>query len=92
MGNLAFAIDQDESLYVYYIGSHNALYNVSKVKDVNLDSWSTHYTFEDEDYWPLADSAASDFALASDPASYETRIYYMSGGEMRELRRTGQAS
>lgn len=68
------------------------MYNVSKIEDVNLGAWSTQFTYDDEDYWPLADSAASDFALASDPGSYETRIYYKSGGEMQELRRTGQAS
>ncbi|PSR82932.1 hypothetical protein BD289DRAFT_483567 [Coniella lustricola] len=88
--NLAYAIDQDSSKYIYYIGTDSALYNVSLVADVNFGAWSINPTVEDESYWPLADAADADFAVASDPGSYETRIYYVSGGSIQELRRTGK--
>lgn len=89
VGNLGLAIDQDESKYIFYIGSDKSLYYVTSVKDTNLGSWSV-YASLDTKYWPLTDSEAADFAVASDPSTYDIRLYYMSGGSMTEVSRTGK--
>lgn len=87
--NLGLAIDEDESKYVFYIGSDNGLQYLSSIKSTNLGAWSVYQSL-DTKYWPLADDADSDFAVASDPSSHEIRIYYMSGGSMTEVSRMGQ--
>lgn len=87
--NLALAIDQDESKYIFYLGSDKGLRYISSVKDTNLGDWSI-YNSLDTKYWPLADEEDGEFAVASDPSSYAIRIYYMSGGSMTEVSRTGQ--
>lgn len=89
VGNLGLAIDQDSSKYIFYIGSDGSLYYVTSVAEQNLGSWSI-YSSLDRSYWPLADQEAADFAIASDPATHEIRIYYMSGGSMTEVSRTGK--
>ncbi|KAF3766926.1 hypothetical protein M406DRAFT_69102 [Cryphonectria parasitica EP155] len=88
VANLALAIDQDASKFIYYIGSDKYLYNLSSVADTNLGAWSINPSM-DTQYWPLADDEAADFAVASNPANYDLRIYYMSGGCMKEVSRTG---
>lgn len=87
VGNLGLAIDQDESKYIFYIGSDKSLYYVSSIEGTNLGSWSVYDSLSTE-YWPLADDEAADFAVASDPSTYDIRIYYMSGGSMTEVSRT----
>lgn len=89
ISNLGLAIDKDESKYIFYIGSDSGLRYMASVKDTNFGGWSI-YNPLDTEYWPLADEADGDFAVASDPASYEIRIYYMSGGSMTEVSRIGQ--
>lgn len=83
------AIDQDSSKYVFYIGSDSCLYYVTSVSDVSLGGWSIYDTL-DTKYWPIADDDAADFAVASDPSTYDIRIYYMSGNAMTEVSRTGK--
>lgn len=87
ISSLGLAIDQDESKYIYYIGSDKALHYVTAQDDLNSGSWSVEDSL-DTKYWPLADDADGDFAVASDPSSYDIRIYYMSGGSMTEVSRT----
>lgn len=89
VGNLGIAIDQDSSKYLFYIGSDSCLYYVTSVADVNLGGWSIYATL-DTKYWPTADDGAADFAIASDPSTYDIRIYYMSGDVMTEVSRTGK--
>lgn len=83
------AIDQDESKYVYYIGSDKRLHYVTSQSDLNLGSWSVEDSM-DTKYWPLADDADGDLVVASDPSSYNIRIYYSSGGAITEVSRTGK--
>lgn len=89
ISNIGLAIDKDESKYIFYIGSDNGLRYVTSIQGTNSGSWSI-YDSLDTVYWPLADEADGDFAVASDPSSYEIRIYYMSGGFMTEVSRIGQ--
>ncbi|KUI63787.1 hypothetical protein VM1G_10463 [Cytospora mali] len=89
ISSLGLAIDQDESKYIYYIGSDKTLHYVTSQDGVNLGSWSVENSL-DIKYWPLADDADGEFAVASDPSSYDIRIYYMSGGDMIEVSRTGK--
>lgn len=89
ISNLGLAIDKDESKYIFYIGSDNGLRYVTAVKGTNFGDWST-YDPLDKEYWPLADDADGDFAVTSDPSSYEIRIYYMSDGSMTQVSRIGQ--
>lgn len=89
VANLGMAVDRDESKYIFYIGSNKALYYVTSEVGKNLGMWSTYYSL-DTKYWPLADDEAADFAVASDPASYEIRLYYVSGGSMVEVSRIGK--
>lgn len=83
------AIDQDENKYVYYIGNDKALHYVTSQDGLKLGSWSVENSL-DTKYWPLADDADGEVAVASDPSSYDIRIYYMSGGAMIEVSRTGK--
>lgn len=89
ISNLGLAIDKAESKYIFYIGSDKGLRYVASVKDTNFGGWSI-YNSLDTEYWPLADEADGDFAVASDPSSYEIRIYYMSSGSMTEVSRIGE--
>ncbi|KUI54461.1 hypothetical protein VP1G_01842 [Cytospora mali] len=89
ISSLGFAIDKDESKYIYYIGSDKTLHYVTSQDGLNLGSWSVEDSL-DIRYWPLADNADGEFAVASDPSSYDIRIYYMSGGGMIEVSRTGE--
>ena len=89
ISSLGLAIDQDESKYIYYIGSDKALHYVTSHNDLNDGSWSVEDSL-DTKYWPLADDADGEFAVASDSSSYDIRIYYMSGGSMTEVSRTGK--
>lgn len=89
IGNLGLAVDKDRSRYVFYIGSDKGLRYVSAVQDTNLGAWSTYDPLGTA-YWPLADDADANFAVASDPAGYEIRLYYLSGGAMTEVARVGR--
>lgn len=89
ISSLGLAIDQDESKYIYYIGNDKALHYVTSQDGLNVGSWSVEDSM-DAKYWPLADDTDGEFAVASDPSSYDIRIYYMSGGSMMEVSRTGK--
>ncbi|ROV97980.1 hypothetical protein VMCG_07067 [Cytospora schulzeri] len=89
ISSIGLAIDQDESKYIYYIGSDKALHYVTSQDGLNLGSWSVEDSI-DTKYWPVADDTDGEFAVASDPSSYDIRIYYMSGGTMTEVSRTGK--
>lgn len=89
ISSLGLAIDEDKSKYIYYIGSDKALHYVTAQDGLNTGSWSVEDSL-DTGYWPLADDANGDFAVTSDPSTHNIRIYYMSGGAMTEVSRTGK--
>lgn len=91
ISSLGLAIDKDESKYIYYIGKDKVLHYVTSQDGLNLagGSWSVEDSL-DTKYWPLADDADGEIAVASDPSTYDIRIYYMSGGAMTEVSRTGK--
>lgn len=74
---------------MFYIASDKSLYYATSVEYVNLGSWIVYDSLS-TDYWPLADDEAADFGIASDPSTYDIRLYYISGGSMTEVPRTGK--
>lgn len=91
ISNLGLAVDKDESKYIFYVGSDNGLRYVASIQGANFGAWSI-YDSLDTEYWPLADEANGDFAVASDASSYDIRVYYMSGDAMIEVSRSKQGT
>lgn len=86
---IGMAVDADQTRYIFYIGTDRALYYVTSSSGVNGGSWSVQET-KSTLYWPLADEDSSDFAIASNPETYDIRIYYKSGGSLVQVSQTSK--
>lgn len=86
-GSLGVAIDHAFTRSVYYIGTDRALYQASNVNFV----WRLMAN-QSRAQWPLADVPNADFALASDYASSEVRVYYYVSDRITEVNFDGDGS
>ena len=79
--NLGLAFSTTGKLSAFYIGSNGVLHRVDQGEGDNFQRAEQ----EGPDTWPVADAPNSPFGIASDFNTNRIWVYYMSGGEMRQL-------
>lgn len=83
---LGIAIDTLLTRHIFYIGSDRSPHSVAAFVTGTTESEWRAQPNQAEEFWPLADEANSDFAIASNIGKSIIRLYYFSGGRLIEAR------
>lgn len=80
--SLGVSIDSSTNRDIFYIGTDQALHQVSELRD---KTWELKGVNQSTSLWPLAASPSADFAIASDSSSNVVRIYYFVNASLMEI-------
>ncbi|KAI0007122.1 hypothetical protein F4779DRAFT_593428 [Xylariaceae sp. FL0662B] len=89
VGDLGVTYHSNGKRSIFFIGTNKYLQQYSDVRPgPNSGDWS-EVQGQNESIWPRADETPARFGFASDPATDQIWIYYMSGGGLTQIHMSG---